>query len=64
MGLDRFGGGWFILEYIEGTGSEVCQKSQESAQSFIVIVSCFNLYVIVCINSTKLAKEFTTEDDR
>ena len=28
------------------------------------IVSRFNLYVIACINSTELANEFTTEDDR
>ena len=27
-------------------------------------VSRFNLYVIACINSTELANEFTTEDDR
>ena len=28
------------------------------------IVSRLNLYVIACINSTELANEFTTEDDR
>ena len=28
------------------------------------IVLRFNLYVIACINSTELANEFTTEDDR
>ena len=28
------------------------------------ILSRFKLYVIACINSTELANEFTTEDDR